>query len=601
MHACVRVCASYLSYLFSFLVLLQKTSMASEQSSKVFTCPVCLCSNHYPTTLQCLHYICIDCIKKEDAKHPGFVECPFCDMKVPVRHFYQKQQSELCEIIPCGQFEPDCYKQARSAKFRCLDCGRHLCQDCSIIHAKHHMKIQIGNSPALFEKSFCVDCKVDTPREVECFCRDHDSNCCRTCAEHIHSKCDLYDLANLTERIKSESLVDDLRNALKDSKNKIEITLAASKENVSRLEEKVDEIRKKLTDLRKKINKILDDFENDVTDKSRRIFEREKEKDNDFVRAGLRFSTAIEQSCFLFEEAINKAPNANFYDVFKKVESHNTKYALFVSKILEDRKFTELEFTINTNLTDIFENTNIGTPNETEKKSPIIPVRKKTIERSRVVKASISSDGRGPRYTDAAYLPNGNICLVDYNNKQCGLFDCSFQILDVVTLKSNPWTVTFVISEELAVTLPLQKKIKLYKVQDNKFKSSRSVSTTLPCWGVASVNKEHMAVAVDCKGTSPGVGIISFSGEEIFSIRAEDCEVNFGAPWQFDFDAIWSSFLISSQSRDSVICIDKTKKVRFEYKNERLKTPAGITLDADGNIYASGHKSNNIHQINPNG
>ena len=96
-HACVRVCASYLSYLFSFLVLLQKTSMASEQSSKVFTCPVCLCSNHYPTTLQCLHYICIDCIKKEDAKHPGFVECPFCDMKVPVRHFYQKQQSELCE------------------------------------------------------------------------------------------------------------------------------------------------------------------------------------------------------------------------------------------------------------------------------------------------------------------------------------------------------------------------------------------------------------------------------------------------------------------------------------------------------------------------
>ena len=140
------------------------------------------------------------------------------------------------------------------------------------------MKIQIGNSPALFEKSFCVDCKVDTPREVECFCRDHDSNCCRTCAEHIHSKCDLYDLANLTERIKSESLVDDLRNALKDSKNKIEITLAASKENVSRLEEKVDEIRKKLTDLRKKINKILDDFENDVTDKKPSYFSRGKKK-----------------------------------------------------------------------------------------------------------------------------------------------------------------------------------------------------------------------------------------------------------------------------------------------------------------------------------
>lgn len=583
------------------------TKHLKSHVSKVFTCPLCLRNSDLPTVLQCMHYICRECISQQVGKHPDLVTCPFCETKEPTRHSLQKEHSLDAEKVPCGPCESEHPKQVRPASFQCIDCFENLCAECNAAHAKlkiskHHKAVKLDvNDSSSHRKTNCEDCKIDNRTEVGFFCKDHESRCCGSCAIRIHHKCTVDDIEQVVERIKGEGLIDDLRLALEVSKNKIDTFVTASKENITKLEDQVGAIRKSIRDIRKNLVKLLDDFENDIIVKSNHIIEKEKAKDNEQIKTCLRFTTAVEQSRGIFDEAIDKASNMDFYEVFKKVGNHSVKYASFTSKTLEDKSFTELKFSINNKVRDILAHEDIGTLVEKREKAQITPIRKKSIKRTKIVRAITNTDGKIPRYSSAAYPPNGTICLVDCNNRRCGLFDSSFQMMDVVSFQSCPWTTAYVGSNELAVTLPLENKIQFYKVLENKLQVSRCISTTLPIWGIAPADENNIAITTDCKGKAPGVGIISSSGDEIFSLKAEESEINFGSPWQFDFDVKRSRFLISSQSRDSVICISTTGKVIFEYKNEKLRNPAGISHDGDGNFYVCGLKSHNIHQVTPNG
>ena len=574
---------------------------------KVSTCPMCLRNSHSPTVLQCMHYICRECISQQDEKHPGYITCPFCETKEPIKYSLRKEHDLGLAAIVCGPCDSENPKLVRPAQFQCVDCLENLCVECNSAHAKlkiskHHktMVLSRGESPSQ-RNNVCENCKVDNRGQVGFFCKDHDLGCCGKCAIRVHRNCTVYDLENLVESIKKEGLVDELKLLLKDSKKKMDTFVTASKENITNLEDQVDVIRKSVRDIRKKLLKLLDDFESDIIVKTSHILETEKTKDNDQIKTCLRFSTAVEQSCRILDEAIDNVSNMNFYEVFRKVEHHSVKYASFTSETLENKAFIELELTINERVRDILADPNIGTIVEKRKKALITPVRKKSIKRTKIVRAITNADGKIPRYSSAAYLTDGAVCLVDCNNKRCGLFDSSFKIMDVVSFRSCPWSTAYVCTDELAVTLPLENKVQFYKVLENKMEESRCISTKLPIWGIAPADENNIAIAVDCKGKSPGVGIISSSGEEILNLQAEESEINFGSPWQFDFDVKRSRFLISSQQRESVICINTRGKAVFEYKNEKLRNPAGVSHDGDGNLYVCGLKSHNIHQVTPNG
>ena len=585
-------------------------AQSKKSSPKAFTCPACLRNSHLPKILRCMHYICRECVHYQNTGTERTIACPLCDTEETVSSPLNKTENVGVlkqEKLNCGPCESD--QNTTVAKFHCIDCEENLCEDCHTVHAKikvskHHTSVKLEeniDTSIIRRKKFCECCKEQAIREVEFFCKDHNTRCCGTCAIRAHKQCNVQDIAHLVERIKTESFVDDLRLALEESKNKIRSIVSTTKENNVDLEDKVEEIKSSVKNLRESINNLLDEFENKVITKSCKILEREMDKNNSQIKTCLKFTTAIEQSCSMFDEAVDNASDVDFHETYKHIESHSLKYVSFISKALEDRKFIELELTINDKITDILANGSVGDVHEKEQETHITPARKKSINRTKFVRAVTGQGGTIPRYSNAAYLFNGNICLIDCNNKRCCLFDSSFLNLDMVSLTSCPWTAACLDSNEVAITLPLEQKIQCYSVKQNKLQLSRWFLTQLPCWGIAPAGQSNIAVAVDCKGNSPGVGIISSVGDEILSLRADESELNFGAPWQFDFDIKRSRFLISCQSRDSVICMNTSGKVIFEYKAEKLRNPAGITHDRDGNVYVCGLKSHNIHQFTPNG
>ena len=437
------------------------TKQFKSNVAKVSTCPVCLRNSHKPIVLQCMHCICRECISKQDEIQPGYAACIFCKTSEPVKDNFQKGQS-----LNVGPYESEQSKQIH-AKFQCDDCLEYLCEECKSVHAKlkvskHHihvpMMLSCDDTPPT-NNNVCEECKVDNRREVGFFCKDHNLRCCGTCAIRVHRRCTVYDIENLVENIKSEGLIDDLKLSLEDSKKTIDAFVKACKENNTKLEEQVDNIRKSVRDLRKNLATLLDEFENDINIKTSHILETEKAKNNDNIKTCLKYSTAVEQSCRMFEDAVDTASNMDFYEMFNKIENHSTKYASFRTDVLEDKPFVELELNINKKLCELLTGANVGTIIEKKEKAQITPARKKSIKRTKVVRAVTKSDGKIPRYSSAAYLPNGTVCLLDCNNKRCGLFDRFFNILDFVSFRSCPWSTAYVCTDELAVTLPLENKV----------------------------------------------------------------------------------------------------------------------------------------------
>ena len=587
------------------------SSKSTESLHGTFTCPLCLRNSHLPAVLQCMHFFCKECVSQEDGESTCLVTCPFCNSKQPFQQpSFKGNIDDILkdEDLKCGPCKAESKQSpAANASHHCVDCDEYLCENCNTHHAKfkitkHHTSFKLGENVSLFpNRSICGVCKDQTSRSVEFVCQEHDLMCCGTCAIRSHKDCSIHEIEYLVDQIRSKSLIDDLHLALEESKNKMRLIVDASEENSTRLELQTAEIRKSVIDLRKKINDLIDAFEVDVINGSCEILEREKESNTDQIKTCRKFIAAVNQSRELFDKAIQHTSSANFYDIFKNGQNHNVTYASFIKKTLESKTFTELDLVVDSNIADILENGRLGVLSTKASSIGITPSKKKTIERTKFVLAVTKLEGRIPRYSSATYLSNEKICLIDCNNKRCCLFDSSFHCLDVVSFNSCPWTTAYINSKELAVSLPLERNIQFYTVNANKLLESRCISTLLPCWGVAPADEGNIAVAVDCKGTSPGVGIIGTDGKELFKLRADETELNFGQPWQFDYDLKRCRFLISCESRDSVVCINKKGRIIFEYKSEKLTNPAGISHDGDGNIYICGLKSNNIHQINPNG
>ena len=102
-------------------------------------------------------------------------------------------------------------------------------------------------------------------------------------------------------------------------------------------------------------------------------------------------------------------------------------------------------------------------------------------------------DKESPRITSCAFLPNGELLLVDHRNYSLKLLDRALVLQNCFDLLPDiPWDVSAVDSSTVVVTLPRTKMLQFIQIYPS-FSRGTSVKFDKSCCGVA-VSAEHIYV-----------------------------------------------------------------------------------------------------------
>ncbi|XP_038056032.1 tripartite motif-containing protein 3-like [Patiria miniata] len=263
-------------------------------------CPICCCLFKDPKMLDCLHSICLKCLKMMMSKQKPETEkitCPVCrrETQVPdgglqslASSFFLsslvdevKQQKALLGEASAPTTTCDC-GEGKEATWRCLDCSDNLCQECRKTHGrvkstKDHQIISLGDwqesklPPAEQSKPITRMCTIHTDHPLCFFCDTCNILICSMCAtlDHRSAKHNLLKIDDSIRSFRSE--VDNILQKFKKSRQhfksseksiehaqkRLQKKLAQARSGIdAKAEAEISKIRNKTKLLTDKVNKI---------------------------------------------------------------------------------------------------------------------------------------------------------------------------------------------------------------------------------------------------------------------------------------------------------------------------------------------------------
>ena len=184
-------------------------------------------------------------------------------------------------------------------------------------------------------------------------------------------------------------------------------------------------------------------------------------------------------------------------------------------------------------------------------------------------------------------LPDKLLC-VDWGNNSLKVVDTKQKcISSEIQLESEPWDITFISDNQVAVTLPYTKKIIFLSIRDNNLASEKEVVVDGECRGI-TCHKDTLVVSF----VKPSkLQTLTLNGEVIRTLSAE----NLG----------WCSCLVVSNCGNyffsSDFCKDRVEKFSFDgtlsatYQNTDLKGPRSISVCKDGSVLVCSRGNDELH------
>ena len=196
--------------------------------------------------------------------------------------------------------------------------------------------------------------------------------------------------------------------------------------------------------------------------------------------------------------------------------------------------------------------------------------------------------------TGAAFLPNGDLFVVDKNNKKLKVFNSKFQFKNSVQMPLPPENVCSSPRENHAyVTFPDSSKIRQVLVTKDDMVRVDTFNTVAKCTGIACNKYGGVAVAVNVRGNQWQIHLMNKSGELQKRVHGESIFLN---PEHMAVTEDMN-MVISDRGNSTVFHITPEGYVIFGYKN--IRYPLDVFVDKRGYIYVAGPEK--IHQLNERG
>ncbi|KAH3695483.1 uncharacterized protein LOC127861485 isoform X2 [Dreissena polymorpha] len=205
--------------------------------------------------------------------------------------------------------------------------------------------------------------------------------------------------------------------------------------------------------------------------------------------------------------------------------------------------------------------------------------------------------------TGSAVMADGRLVLVDYNNKKLKVLDSDFKLISDFKTDGASFDATEVAKNQVAVTVPKEKKIHFLSLQDG-MKVSDSIQTRLECWGIDTVDDKLVTVT---NSDDHMILFLNRKGIELISCSLGSQDPNMKWPISVcaeSKDRIYVSCQGEGDSEEingCLVVIDAAAQVRSMYMDPGLRKPTSCTRDDEGNVFICGLTSANVHIIQKSG
>lgn len=528
----------------------------------------------------------------------------------------------------------------------CSVCHDALCDKCVGFHnalkttRQHHLTdlSQIRGEP--IEKIISAPlCNIHEGENVTKYCENHREVLCEKCVAGSHKGCkDVKTLKEAAERNKQE--ISHVNNTLHEETN----LAKAIHENRTKADKTIDDdendIVAKIQDVRKKINENLIKCENQIISELHNVHSKEKSA----IQSETKEAQRIKKSAGKVHKlATSTEKYGNESHILKNLPDTSAQSKHYKDRLgaLNGRiRNTRLDFIVDAKLENLMKGISRLGELKVSSSSAQMPTSKALkVARTdsdpedeldiRGSKRSLKSDTKSLKsqksgqsstmyanltetfsaasptdkencwFTGIAYMSNGHIILVDRNNNKLKTVNAKYQVVSETELENQPFGITTMSPTEVAVTIPRENRIDIFKVGAS-LTLTKSIKISDRGYGITfAANK--FAVACAC-ASPPSIKIIDVDGEEKQNLCPDDNYIPmFFRPWYVKMDATGGMMYITDCHRSHVTCVSGTVMKKYVYKDNSLNSPRGLHVTKDGRIIVCGFGSDNVQILDKDG
>ena len=513
--------------------------------------------------------------------------------------------------IVCGPCKTDnVYKEA---KHYCEQCQEHLCHACQDAHRKlkatknhnilsgHH----IPTSSDVTRRPACsVSCICSQNREVVVYCEGHDDVICDSCATVKHRRCKTFSIQDKSRSYPTKKLdsVIDKTKTLRMKIEQLQREIDKDRTNITRMK---DTCRKEITTFRKELNDFLDHLERDIIQDLEKHEKKRKQSTDDQIKSLATTLKMIDLDYKLLEEAKYDNKTETMFASDVKTSKNLSEYEGVLDDLKNNFERSDLYFQRNSKLVELQQTIDsLGSIKEKDSVSykgtsteVVLGMKVQSWNRPCV---QLVDDNREPWITGCCFMPGGDLVLCDRNNSKLKLLDRTFKVKDILSLNANPMSLSIIDNGNVIVTLPDTKQLQYIQLVPY-MKAGRVIKLDNKCWGVAVAGME---IYVSCHH-GPGEGevrVLDLSGNLKRQLGVNnDGSYQFQSPNYLTVSTTGKKIFVSDCVTSIISCMTADGNIIYQYKDDDLKYPEALFVDAGDNIFVCGWISHNVQVITADG
>ncbi|XP_052089864.1 uncharacterized protein LOC127726526 [Mytilus californianus] len=498
----------------------------------------------------------------------------------------------------------------KSSVVWCSECDEGLCGDCMEHHSnskatRNHETVSIAEYKKLpFEVlQIAQVCKIHNEK-YDLFCKKHDCPCCKKCVKS-HNDCKgLTDINELIKNVKTSNAFYEIEQTLLEVVDNMNLIITNRKDNLTLLKKKKTGIEEEIKQTRTKINKYLDKLRDDMMNELMATEQKESSKIQNLLTTLKQKEKEITEFKANIANIKQHASELQTFLAMKQIEKDISVEEKFIQSIIKTDTMNQVIIScqINNYIQQITASgqkfgeinvssdlCNLSIQKRKHKQAQImvaLPTRNidnLTLTLQKRINTGLSE------VAGCSMLPDGRMVFscIRQNKVRVLKSDGSkdFEINDI----GDTFDVVFIGDDSIAVTSYFSKKINIIDMKNNKKKKTIN---TRSCNGGIAYNDGSLLYC--CREN--GLQMINLSDESITNV------INVKLSSLSYVTVFGDKLFYTNCDNNSVTCCDYHGNILWTFCDTSvLRSPLGISVDNDGNVFVVGYATKNVIVISPDG
>lgn len=529
--------------------------------------------------------------------------------------YFQIDIAASCEKL-CGV----CYTQhlTSDAVYWCPECDEGLCASCLKFHAaskstRSHDVISINElnqfpSSLVDIKAYCTEHEG----KYQHYCSTHESLCCPRCVTTEHKSCDLIAIDDVIKTFDTPGVFETMDQNIKRIKENIERVFNDRKQNLTSFLEQKQIIQAEFNEKRTKIIQHLNTLEKNLLKDLQAAEEKISLQINNILSELSKQRQSTEELEVHVSALKRYSLNIQSFVVYRKLYDDIKIEDKYVQSLLEDinLQWLNLECKPDEKILDVCtievygEISSAKTPSRVElitvnarhaqlvvpKEEPLRFITDMSLKRYK--KIHIPGSSRKNDIKGCTFTPKGTLVFADHNNGRLVILDESGSLECEIPLSSGrPFDVTCIDENTVAVSNAYATQIEVINISSKL--RLKVIKTTGGSYGISF---------------SEGRLLYSELGKGIQVVELDDG--THGKLIQKEDEVHTFNYVTASENRiyetnpeaNVVTCRTSSGDTLWEYKDDSVvKTPYGITVDSNLNVFVVSNGNNSVIVISRDG